>query len=193
MISKNIIFLFSFILTIGCGVMNNPEENKKVSQVSTESMLSTDANKAFIDSIGDMNFIVDNPDMTHTPAYKIFETKISMDNFLKDLNTTAQTLPEGDLQIVTNWINSMKNANTNYETQNLLFYPILQSQDCGIEDSITTNINNSINITLKPTKNSCEEAHIYYALVYQISKEIENISIKAFDKESITILNRAIF
>ena len=192
--AKVVIFFSILFLFVGCGVMNNPEEEKrtedgaftsanslKVSKINTKSLTITDKNRIFVDSMGDMS-------IDALSSYRILETSDSAQLFLTELNSTAQTLASGDLATVNSWIKNIKDANINYQEKNLLFYPISQNEDCGLKESVTINDNNAI-ITIQNSKNQCDTAFIYHVLLYKVDKSIENISVKAFNNEPITIQN----
>ena len=193
--AKIAIFLSVLLFIVGCGVMNNPDDEKrieddaltnaealvKVSKINTDSLIVADENRIFVDGMGDMS-------LDALTSYRIFETSDSTQLFLTELNSTAQTLASGDLATVESWIKNIKDANINYQEKNLLFYPILQSEDCGLKESVTINDNNAT-ITIQNSRNQCDTAFIYHVLLYEVDKSIENISVKAFNNEPITIQN----
>ena len=193
--AKIAIFLSILLFIVGCGVMNNPNDEKrvedgaftnaealaKVLKINTDSLTVADENRIFVDGMGDMS-------LETLTSYRIFETSDSTQLFLTELNSTAQTLASGDLATVESWIKNIKDANINYQEKNLLFYPILQSEDCGLKESVTINDNN-VTITIQNSRNQCDTAFIYHVLLYKVDKSIENISVKAFNNGLISIQN----
>ncbi len=187
MIVKNIVFLFSIMLFAGCGVMNS--SNKKdpifpqgeagsfddelISRINTNSLIVTNTNESFTNDLGKAS-------MLDIGSYKIFETITSQDQFLTDLNNTAQTLENLDLSTIQSWIKNVKDVNISYQDNNLLFYPVTQDKDCGLEDNITIDKDNNATITIKNAKTQCQNNSLYHALFYRIQKDIKNISVKAF-------------
>ena len=128
------IFLSVLLFIVGCGVMNNPNNNKEAVEDggfdAAMAKISFEVSKIASDSlIGDMN-------IGELDSYRIFETSAFTEQFLTDLNSTVQTLASGDLATVESWIKSIEDAHISYQENNLLFYPILQDEDCGRKDSV---------------------------------------------------------
>ena len=175
----NIVF-FSVLLFWGCGVMNNPKsKNPQEDDASMKNEVTFTA-VSKIDSkplLGSNNIEILN-------NYKIFETKEDADIFLADLNSSY-----GDIPVVHEWITNIENAHISYSTENLLFYPILQSSYCGRKDSIDIK-GSDVTIALSRTLEDCDQTFVYHVLIYQIPKDIQNITIKAFKKAPVTILNK---
>ena len=179
------IFLSVLLFIVGCGVMNNPDNNKEAVEDggfdAAMAKISLEVSKIASDSLIGV-------DIKELDSYRIFETSDSTQLFLTELNSTAQTLASGDLATVESWIKNIKDANINYQEKNLLFYPILQSEDCGLKESVTINDNNAT-ITMQNSRNQCDTAFIYHVLLYEVDKSIKNITIRAFDKGTITVQN----
>ena len=196
MIVKNFIILSCFVGIIGCGVMSNPSNEKRIddgipeftevvsriSKIDMESLTVTDTNSVFVDGVGSMR-------ISGLNAYKIFDTLESTQQFVSELNTSAQNLNDKDLITVESWIKNIKDANINYHTKNLLFYPLLQSEDCGLKESTTIRDNN-VTILVQDSKDVCENVFVYHVLLYEVDKSIENIIVKEFSQMPITIANK---
>jgi hypothetical protein len=183
---KNIIFLFGLLLA-GCGVMNNPDNSKAAVEdggFDGAANLTLEISKISTDSL------VGNMSIVELDSYRIFETLVSTEQFLIDLNSSTQTLADGDLITVESWINNVNKANINYQEENFLFYPILQNEDCGRKDSVEVDDKNAT-IIIEATTEQCDTAFVYHVLMYKVDKNIENILIKAFDEGNVTILNQA--
>lgn len=195
MIVKSFIFLSCLLGIVGCGVMSDPAPDKSiedgtavnaeifstVSKINTKSLLVTEENRVFVDAIGNMN-------IDALTSYRIFETSTSAALFLTDLNDSAQTLASGDLATVEGWIKNIKGTNIDYQTKNLLFYPILQSSDCGLKERVSIKENNAT-IIVENSRDACDAVLVYHVLMYEVDKSIENIKVVAFDEVAITVAN----
>jgi len=187
---KIVTFLYIIFFIIGCGVMNNPDSNGVpkgsidigdesfliVSKIYTDSLIVSDLNREFITT-------------QENNSYRLFESLVQTEEFLTDLNSSSQTLISEDLDIVQSWIKSIEGANINYDKKNLLFYPILQNQNCGIKNSTHVD-ENSVTILIENSRNECDDASVYHVLLYEVDKSIENIKIKAFDNNEVIIFNK---
>ncbi len=185
--AKIAIFLSVLLFIVGCGVMNNPDNNKESVEdggFDAAAKISLEVSKVGSDSlIGDMS-------ISELDSYRIFETSAFEEQFLTDLNSTAQTLESGDLATVEGWIKSIDDANISYQENNFFFYPIFQDEDCGRKDSVMVEDKNAT-ITLEATREQCDTAHVYHVLMYKVDKSIENILINAFGEATVTISNSA--
>jgi hypothetical protein len=188
---KNIILIFTLFFILGCGVMNNPEDNSKKAEIDNAPVMADTSWEVVKIKSEALIISNDNSDFVNNHAtYRVFETFDAASLFLTDLNSSAQTLSDEDYKLVKSWIKNIKDQNIDYVNKNLLFYPIQTNDECGIRDNIIIQGTNAA-IELQTTKLQCESIQMYYALFFSISKEIENVKFKIFDKEEVTVLNSA--
>ena len=186
---KSILSLAILLLLAGCGVMNNPEKGSEAVPAGAENA-ADDANTAFTkQQIQTLILTEKNKTVSETYGeYRLFEDQNSAENFLHELNTTAQTLSETDKNIVISWISYANSLNTNYDTQNLLFYPLILPQNCTLREDITSDRTKTI-ITVIALPQSCQNEKIYHPLIYQIDKTIQQMEIRSSDGNRIVIDN----
>jgi len=191
MLVKSSIFLTIFLVIIGCGVMNNPNQYdgagesvedasqkliiSKVSKIPTKSLKLTNINKNDITATT----------IDELKTYQLLQTKEDSKLFLDDLNSSAE-LSNMDKSIVQSWITNIQDADIEYQKTNLLFYPIYQDMDCGIKDEIFISDKNAT-IAVKPNYVDCNSTHVYHLLLYKIDKSIETIIVKAFSDKDVVI------
>ncbi len=183
------VLLFFTLILAGCGVMNNPQDNKTAPEgameagdstaqnvympillkyIQTDKLPITDANQPFIDSY---------------QTYTLLTDKRSSDTFFTDLNNSAQTLlSKHEQTTVSSWIT--KTNDIPYSSANLLFYPITIDKDCNLT------ITNEDNQTFKITKNSCIPSPTFYPLFFAVDKTIPQVVLTLFGESNITIRNR---
>jgi hypothetical protein len=178
MILKNIIFTVIALSFISCGVMNNPDKSSADDAVLKDGSPENSNQLIMISKIDvpTYDFNIDSQPSSFT-TYRVFETKASTDQFFTNLNNSKK------------WQKSIDDANISYQRSSLLFYPIYREQNCGLKDKIKLNDKN-VTITLEGTK-ECNNTSIYHLLWYEISKDLENITIQAFDKKPVSFQNRA--
>lgn len=173
------IFLFVLLFIVGCGVMNNPKSDKL-----PEDGIVNDAGVFLEVSKIDSTALLGSNDIEILNNYKIFETKQEADIFLNDLNSSY-----GNIPVVQNWITNIQNKHIEYTSSNLLFYPILQSSNCGRKDNLTI-ADSNVTIKISSSLEDCATTFAYHVLIYQVPKSIKNITIKAYEDSSVTILNK---
>ncbi len=184
-----VIFLTTLLFVVGCGVMNNPDTNSEIFK-GDDGSVSNEAGTMISAKIDVNNLVLTDQNRQFTDrynSYRVFESLVSTNLFLSDLNDSAQTLTSEDMAIVNGWIDSIKSANINYQEKNLLFYPIMQDEDCGIKTNIDVSDHNAT-ITLKKSKTVCKKTTIYYPLLYVLDKSIENITIVPFDEDVVKVV-----
>lgn len=165
-----------------CGVMNNPEQD---SSPKGDAETTNEALPVFKDFIPTLILTPQNNIIAQNFAqYHIFTQETETQNFLHELNTTTQTLPETDRNIIHTWISYANSLNTNYDTQNLLFYPLILSQNCPLHKTVTTAQNNFV-LTLTTETDKCTQEQIYHPLIYNIDKQYDTIIISPDGKDII--------
>jgi len=174
--NKTVLLLISTFLLIltGCGSSKN---NPATPTQNTEKISSI-----IIDRIG--NELVTHPDKKVISTQELFKAAIS------DLEETANAINSNafkDKEKVTSWIQALKDANIDFEKDNILIYTFMHHSICEYkEDKILKNTKH-IDITFTQTNEICMDANTLYYLAYKVSKDIESVGIKAFEQENVVI------
>jgi len=173
------------IVIIGCGVMNSDsgttqtEFSKKILKIDTRSLLATDINHIFIDSIATMN-------SDQLTSYIKLDTSNSEKEFLEKLGTNSKMLTNNDSLTVDDWIQNIKHESIDYSVNNLLFVSIFQSTNCTLSHK-TLESDNNITIIIQKDKKQCNHVPTYHIFLYKVNNNIKRVSIKAFDMTKIDI------
>jgi hypothetical protein len=179
MLIKKIIFLPIFLLLVGCGVMNNPQE--KVSRIFTADLEKDEITKEFIEN-SPYTGVGNAP-------YTLIDSNTSLDQFSNDLNSSAHSLmePSQAEASVERWIKMLKDANIDFEKNNILFYTF-KSAVCRYNDAISIEEKNvEIKITLQ--SNLCGASAALFVYAYRVSKEINQIAVKVEGMDDVNITN----
>ena len=87
----------------------------------------------------------------------------------------------------TTWIKLLKDANVDFNKNNILIYTFKEASICSYKENRVLKDNKQIDITFTYTGGICMNASTVYYLAYKVSKDIEKVSIKAFEKEAVLI------
>ena len=162
MIFKAVLFLFA-IFTIGCGVMNTPNEDGERGPAG-DAKLAEEV--VLISKIFDGDFYEIDVASRFGFSYKVLDSNLSLNSFSDELNSIT---PDAKLAL---WDNKMLNANVNFKKDNILIYTFV-SKSCYYEDSILDS-----EIKISSIKQSCDNSKdISFVYVYKISKKIKQIRV----------------
>ena len=167
------IITFLLILT-GCGSSkNNP---------TTTPQNTKNISKIVIDRTG--NKLVTYPNGEVISTQELFQTTISdLEEIANAINSNASK----DKEQVNSWIKALKDTNIDFEKDNILIYTFKQYSICDYKEDRILKDTKQINITFTQTNEICTDSSIIYFLAYKVSKDIEKVSIKAFEKEAVEI------
>ena len=181
------ILLLLMLFIAGCGVMNNPK--KGVTEPQGAENGANDASAMFrpaVEYIPVEKFPVtdeNNAFVNLYQNYEVFTGQKRAAQFFSEMNTTAQEmLSPKEQQIVTSWINRIKE--TDYNARNLLFYPLLSEQDCNLT------VSSDNNHTLTVSGNSCRNTPTFYPLFFNVDKQIPEVVLRIFSEGNVTVENR---
>ena len=178
-----IIFLF-FTIFSGCHNSDKTSINEKVMRVIDCSEIDKD--KPICSSINVYPF--------QNIPYQVIDTEESLNELIEDFNySKTQIVPEAhhDIEEIENLIKKIQNSNIDFSKYNLLFYPQREGNICYYRENIYLPNNKEVEIKFDVMGNLCEQSVIIYFLFYQVSKEIETITMKIFRSDDVIIVNHA--
>ena len=181
------ILLLLMLFIAGCGVMNNPK--KGVTEPQGAENGANDASAMFrpaVEYIPVAKLPVTNENSAFVNLYQnyeIFTSQKRAAQFFSEMNTTAQEmLSPKEQQIVTSWINRIKE--TDYNACNLLFYPLLSEQDCNLT------VSSDNNHTMTVSGDGCSDTPAFYPLFFKVDKQIPEVVLRIFSEGNVTVENR---
>ncbi len=184
MLIKKMMFLAILLLLIGCGIMNNPQDDgdtTKISKIFTADLDNTEINQEFIDNTS----VVGLEDVT----YRIIDSNASLNLFIQDLNDSATQSSFVKMK-ATQWITLLTDANVDFQQNNILFYTYIWNL-CQYQDTIVFKENNA-EIMIDITSELCNPSATIYVYAYRVSKEIKQITVKVEGMDDLNITNSSL-
>ena len=165
---KKVLLVITLILIlIGCGINKNKLDTEKVSKI-------------IIDRTGS----IENRNPSIISTQKLLDITISK---LEEIVDNIGSEGYKDKEQITLWINTLKNINIDFAKDNILIYTFVETSICDYKENHTLINKKKIDIIFRQTSQACDAGMILYYLAYKVSKDIEEVSIKAFEKKVVLI------
>jgi len=171
---KKVLLVITLILTlIGCGISKN-----KLEQLISSVSLEISCSNLFLPGS------IENRNPSIISTQKLLNITISE---LEEIVDNIGSEGYKDKEQITLWINTLKNINIDFAKDNILIYTFVETSICDYKENHTLINKKKIDIIFKQTSQACDAGMILYYLAYKVSKDIEEVSIKAFEKKAVLI------